>query len=69
MTLTVFFLLLTLVCPLSENPDLSTITENSVWIMVFNSTFNNISVISWRSVYLVEETKVPGENHRPVASH
>ena len=28
--------------------------------------FNNISVISWRSVLLVEET---GENHRPVASH
>ena len=36
--------------------------------MVFNATFNNISVISWRSVLLVEETKVPGENHRPVAS-
>jgi hypothetical protein len=26
------------------------------WIMVFNATFNNISVISWRSVLLVEET-------------
>ena len=37
--------------------------------MVFNATFNNISVISWRSVSLVEETRVPGENHRPVASH
>jgi len=24
--------------------------------MVFNTTFNNISVISWRSVLLVEET-------------
>ena len=24
---------------------------------------NNISVISWRSVLLVEETRVPGENH------
>jgi hypothetical protein len=24
--------------------------------MVFNTTFNNISVISWRSVFLVEET-------------
>ena len=34
--------------------------------MVFNATFNNISVISWRSVLLVEETEVPGENHRPV---
>jgi hypothetical protein len=37
--------------------------------MVFNATSNNISVISWRSVLLVEETGVPGENHRPVASH
>ena len=40
-----------------------------VCLMVFNSTFNNISFISWRSVLLVEETGVPGENHRPVASH
>jgi len=39
------------------------------WVMVCNATFNNISVISWRSVLLVEETGVPGENHRPVASH
>jgi hypothetical protein len=36
--------------------------------MVFNATFNNISVISWWSVLLVEETSVPGENHRHVAS-
>jgi len=28
--------------------------------MVLNTTFNNISVISWGSVLLVEE---PGENH------
>jgi len=27
-----------------------------VWVMLFNATFNNISVISWRSVLLVEET-------------
>jgi hypothetical protein len=37
--------------------------------MVFNSTFNNISVISWWSVLLVEKTGVNGENHQPVASH
>jgi len=37
--------------------------------MVFNATFNNISVISWWSVLLVEETRVPGENHRPAASY
>ena len=30
--------------------------------MVFNATFNNISVISWRSVLLVEETGAPWEN-------
>jgi hypothetical protein len=28
-----------------------------------------ISAISWRSVLLVEETVVPGENHRLVSSH
>ena len=27
-----------------------------VWFMVFNATFNNISVISWQSVLLMEET-------------
>jgi hypothetical protein len=30
--------------------------------MVFNATFNNISVISWWSVLLVQETGGPGEN-------
>jgi hypothetical protein len=29
---------------------------------------NNISVISWWSVLLVEATRVPGENQRTVAS-
>ena len=33
--------------------------------MVFNTIFNNISVISCQSVLLVEET---GEYHRPVTS-
>jgi hypothetical protein len=40
----------------------------SVRVRVFNATFNNVSAISWRSVLLVEETSVPGENRRPVAS-
>ena len=40
-----------------------------IGFMMFNATFNNISVISWRSVLLVEESGEPGENHRPVASH
>ena len=35
----------------------------------FNTTFNNISAISWLSVLLVQETGGPRENHRPVASH
>ena len=30
---------------------------------------NNISVISWRSVLLVEKTGVHREDHRPAASH
>jgi hypothetical protein len=29
--------------------------------MVLNATFNNISVISWQSVLLMEETGVPGK--------
>jgi len=33
-------------------------------VMALNATFNNISVISWRSVLLVEKTAVPGQNHR-----
>ena len=36
-----------------------------VWFtfMVFNATFNNISVIMWRSFSLVEENRVPiGKN-------
>jgi hypothetical protein len=38
-----------------------------VWFMVFNATFNNISVISWRSVLLVEETGVfPHDNFSSV---
>jgi hypothetical protein len=29
------------------------------WFMVFNATFNNISVKSWRLVLLLEEIGVP----------
>ena len=35
-----------------------------VRVMVFIATFNNISATSLRSVLLVEETGVHGENHR-----
>jgi hypothetical protein len=40
-----------------------------VCLVVFNATFNNISVISGRSVLLVEETGGPEENHRIVVNH
>jgi len=33
------------------------------WFMVFNVIFNYISVISWRSALLVEETGEPREKH------
>jgi len=37
-----------------------------IWFMVFNATFiYRGSQFYWT----VEETRVPGENHRPVASH
>jgi hypothetical protein len=38
-------------------------TPKEVSVMVYNATFNNISAISWQSVLLVEETRVPRENH------
>jgi hypothetical protein len=38
-------------------------------VKVLNATFNNISVISWQLILLVEETGVTGVNHRPAASH
>ena len=39
-----------------------------VRIVVFNATFNNISVKSWWQISLVEETGVPRENHQPTPS-
>ena len=38
-------------------------------LVVLNANFHNILIIWWRSILLVEETRVHGENHRPVASH
>ena len=37
-----------------------------VCLIVLNATFNIISVISWRSVLLMEETGGPGEKYRPI---
>jgi len=38
-------------------------SSQGLGVMVFNTTFNNISVISWHSILLVEEIRVPRENH------
>jgi hypothetical protein len=40
--------------------------NTEVRVMVFNATFNNISVILWILVQLMEDT---GENYQPAASH
>ena len=40
-----------------------------IFFYVLYATFSNISAISWRSVLVVEEAGVPGENHRPWASN
>jgi len=37
--------------------------------MVLKTTLNKISVISWRSVVLDEETVVPEENYQLAANH
>ena len=44
---------------------LSTIkkTQSRIRVRVFNATFNNISVILWRSVILMEETGIPREKN------
>ena len=44
-------------------------TKMCLFVCLVNTTFNNISVISWQSVLLVEETERHGENHQPVACH
>jgi hypothetical protein len=49
--------------------DIGNLNPGLVRVMVFIATFNNISVISLQSVSLVEESGVPGENHRPASSH
>ena len=51
-----------------EESTITTLIDRFVF-MVFNTIFNNISVISWWSVLLVEETRAPRENYQPVTSH
>ena len=38
-------------------------------VRVFNTAFNNISVILWQSLLLVEKTRVTRENQRLARSH
>jgi len=41
-----------------------------VWFMMFNVTFNNISVISWQSLsWRRKPNRAQRDNHQPVASH
>ena len=41
-----------------------TVLIDLIWFIVFSVTFSNISAISCRPVYVVEEAGVSGENHR-----
>jgi hypothetical protein len=52
--------------PITYLGQYSTYSECDIYMteMVFDATFNTILVISWRSVLLVKETGVPGENQR-----
>ena len=38
------------------------------WVMVFNTTFNNISVISWQSVLLVGDLRKPPTCRKPLTN-
>ena len=62
-TISIYFCCLSWGEAYTENGDLGR------WFLVFNATFNNISVISWCSVLMVDETGVPEENYQPVGSH
>ena len=51
-------------CPGEPHSIYSKVKSMVGWFMVFNATVNYISAISWRSVLLVKEMAVPGENLR-----
>jgi hypothetical protein len=64
-----FFVSSQLSFPYQRSPSKGKWRPHRIRDMVLNATFNNIWVISWRSILLVEEFGVPIENHRPAASH
>ena len=43
----------------------SSISQTTLFVCLWNVTFNNISVISQWSLLLLEVARVPGENHQP----
>jgi uncharacterized membrane protein YobD (UPF0266 family) len=51
------------ICPFIAATEATIIIKMIGWFMVFDVTFNNISVISWLSVLFVEETGERGESH------
>ena len=57
------FITLTILCSKQNTARQNEVYGKMVGFMMYNATFNNIAVISWRSVVLVEETGVPGKNH------
>ena len=57
-------------CFFAINPDMNENDKSlGVMVIVFNDNFNNISDVSWWSVLLVDQTRVPRENHQPVTRH
>ena len=47
-----------------KSPESHQMLIDLIWFIVFSVTFSNISAISCRPVYVVEEAGVSGENHR-----
>jgi hypothetical protein len=48
--------------PMTKDYKISYAPGLELGVRMLNATFNNISIIWWRSVLLVEETGIPGEN-------
>jgi hypothetical protein len=57
------------ICSKVQHATLEMLHVIEVRAMVFNTTFNNTSVISWWLAILLEETGKPGENPQPTASN